>query len=65
MTTTHTTPPNGARFVMLTLESGAESVGWFDSTFGFHLKSSMGEYPKVKSWRELTEHERNSIGLNE
>lgn len=65
MTNPHTTPPDGARFVMLQLDSGREAVGWFDRTFGFHLKSSMGEYPKVTGWRELTEHERNNIGLNE
>lgn len=63
--TPHTTPPDGARFVMLQLSSEKEVVGWHDRILGYQLKSNMGSQLTVIGWRELTEHERNNIGLNE
>lgn len=65
MTNPHTTPPDGARFIMLQLDSGREVVGWHDRMLGFLLKNNIGEKPTVVNWRELTETERNHIGLNE
>jgi len=64
--TPHNQPPDGARFVMLQLDSGKEVVGWHDRILGFVLKSNFGgTKPNVTGWRELNEIEINKLGLNE